>query len=86
MILLFCDSVFLHVRRKFFIPRVVKHRHRMPREAVDAPSLETLKAMSDGLLNSLIFCVAILLRVGWSELDGLQGLFPPKSFYGSVYM
>lgn len=37
MILLFCDSMFLYVRRKFFIPRVVKHRHGMPREAVDAP-------------------------------------------------
>ncbi|KFM13089.1 hypothetical protein AS27_01079, partial [Aptenodytes forsteri] len=41
-------------RKKFFILRVVKHWNRLPREVVDAPSLETFKARLDGALSSLI--------------------------------
>jgi len=33
----------LDIRNMFFTVRVVRHWHRLPREAVDAPSLETLK-------------------------------------------
>jgi len=35
--------------KKFFMVRVVKHWHRLPREAVDAPSLETSKVILEGL-------------------------------------
>jgi len=31
---------------------VVRHRHRLPREAVDAPSLEVFKARLDEFLGS----------------------------------
>ncbi|KFZ61538.1 hypothetical protein N321_03035, partial [Antrostomus carolinensis] len=41
-------------RRKYFIQRVVRHWNRLPREAVDAPSLEAFKARLDGALGSLI--------------------------------
>ncbi|KAK4829753.1 hypothetical protein QYF61_006477 [Mycteria americana] len=41
-------------RKKFFTMRVVKHWHRLPREVVDAPSLETFKARLDGALSNLI--------------------------------
>jgi len=44
----------LHVRKKFFTMRVVKHQTRLPREAVDAPSLEVFKARWDGSLRSLV--------------------------------
>ena len=37
----------LDTRKKFFTLRVVKHWHRFPREAVEAPSLETFKARLD---------------------------------------
>jgi len=34
----------LDIRRKFFTQRVVSHWNRLPKEAVDAPSLEAFKA------------------------------------------
>ena len=34
----------LDIRQKFFIRKVVRHWHRLPTEAMSAPSLEGLKA------------------------------------------
>ncbi|KFP11756.1 hypothetical protein Z169_06926, partial [Egretta garzetta] len=44
----------LEVRKKFFTMRVVKHWNRLPREVVEAPSLEPFKARLDGALSNLI--------------------------------
>ncbi|KFZ51373.1 hypothetical protein N321_03208, partial [Antrostomus carolinensis] len=44
----------LDIRRNFFTQRVVRHWNRLPREVVDAPSLEGFKARLDGALGSLI--------------------------------
>ncbi|KFQ89314.1 hypothetical protein N337_10262, partial [Phoenicopterus ruber ruber] len=44
----------LDLRKKFFTMRVVRHWNRLPREAVDAPSLEVFKARLDGALSSLV--------------------------------
>ncbi|KFP45237.1 hypothetical protein N324_10408, partial [Chlamydotis macqueenii] len=44
----------LDIREKFFTLRMVKHWNRLPREVVDAPSLETFKASLDGYLSNLI--------------------------------
>ncbi|KFW62980.1 hypothetical protein AS28_07678, partial [Pygoscelis adeliae] len=44
----------LDIRKKFFTLRVVKHWHRLPREVVDAPPLETFKVRLDGALSSLL--------------------------------
>ncbi|KFR00962.1 hypothetical protein N306_04819, partial [Opisthocomus hoazin] len=44
----------LDIRKKFFTMRVVKHWPRLPREIVDAPSLEMLKARLDGALSNLV--------------------------------
>jgi len=44
----------LDVSKNFFTMRMVKHWKRLPREAVDAPSLETLKVRLDGALSNLI--------------------------------
>ncbi|KFM13620.1 hypothetical protein AS27_12459, partial [Aptenodytes forsteri] len=41
-------------RKKFFMLRVVKHWHRLPREEGAAPSLETFKVRLEGALSNLI--------------------------------
>jgi len=37
------------IKKNFFTVDVVRHWHRLPREVVDAPSLETLKVRLDGI-------------------------------------
>ena len=44
----------LGIRKKFFTVRVVRHRNKLPREVVDAPSLEAFKARLDGALSNLV--------------------------------
>ncbi|KFW67148.1 hypothetical protein AS28_05735, partial [Pygoscelis adeliae] len=44
----------LDIRKKFFTAQVVRHWNRLPREAVDAPSLEAFKARLDEALSNLI--------------------------------
>ncbi|KFV62233.1 hypothetical protein N307_06611, partial [Dryobates pubescens] len=44
----------LDIRKKFFTVRVVIHWNRLPREAVDAPSLEVSKATLDEAFSSLV--------------------------------
>ena len=44
----------LDVRKKFFTVKVVRHWNRLPREAVDAPSLAVFKAKLDGALSNLV--------------------------------
>ncbi|KFQ07764.1 hypothetical protein N330_13091, partial [Leptosomus discolor] len=40
--------------KKFFTVRMVRHWHRLPREAVAAPSLAVSKARLDGAWSSLV--------------------------------
>ncbi|KFW11999.1 hypothetical protein N326_03039, partial [Eurypyga helias] len=40
--------------KKFFTKRVVRLWNRLPREAVDAPSLEVFKARLDEALTNLV--------------------------------
>ena len=42
------------VRGMFFTERLVRCWNRLPREAVDAPSLEVFKTRLDGALGNLL--------------------------------
>ncbi|KFQ77119.1 hypothetical protein N337_09177, partial [Phoenicopterus ruber ruber] len=44
----------LDLRKKFFPLRVMRPWNRLPREVVDAPSLEVFKARLDGALSNLV--------------------------------
>jgi len=66
---LFQVPLFLYFRRKFFTQRVVTHWNRLPKEAVDAPSLEAFKARLDVALGSLVWWLATLhMAGGWNSM------------------
>ncbi|PKU41818.1 hypothetical protein llap_7870 [Limosa lapponica baueri] len=44
----------LGIRKKFFTMGVARHNKMLPREAVNAPSLEVFKAKLDGALSNLV--------------------------------
>ena len=68
----------LDIWRKFFTRRVVRHWNGLPKEAVDAPSLEAFKARLDGALSNLVRWEVSLSAAGGLELDGLKGPFQLK--------
>ena len=51
----------LDIRRKFFTQRLVTHWNRLPKEAVDAPSLEAFKARLDVALGSLVWLTTVII-------------------------
>jgi len=61
----------LDFRRMFFTQRVVTHWNRLPKEAVDAPSLEAFKARLDVALGSLVCWLATLHIAGGLKLGDL---------------
>jgi len=74
----------LDMRRKFFTQRVVTHWNRLPKEAVDAPSLEAFKARLDVALGSLVCWLATLHIAGGLKLNDHCGPFQPGPFYDSM--
>ncbi|KFV20645.1 hypothetical protein N340_12330, partial [Tauraco erythrolophus] len=44
----------LDIRKNFFTQRVVRQWNRLPREVVDAPSLEVFKVRMDEALGNLV--------------------------------
>ena len=62
---------------RFFTQRVVTHWNRLPKEVMDAPSLEAFKARLDVALGSLVWWLATLHIAGvWNEMI-LVVLFNP---------
>ena len=53
----------LKIRKTFFIVKIVRHWHRLPREVADYPSLETFKVRLDRALRNLmeLVCVSLLI-------------------------
>ena len=58
--------------------------NRLPKEVVDAPSLEAFKARLDVVLGSLVCWLATLHVAGGLKLDDHCGPFQPRPFYDSV--
>ena len=64
--------------------RVVKHWPRLPREVVDAPSLETFQARLVGALSNLTQVKMSLLTAGGVGWVASKGPFQPKASYDSI--
>ena len=60
------------------------HWNRLPKEAVDAPSLEAFKARLDVALGSLVWWLVNVYTAGGLELDEHCGPFQFRPFYDSV--
>jgi len=58
----------------------------MPRDVVDAPSLEAFKTRLDVALDSLVWWLATLHVAGGLKLDNHCGPFQPRPFYDSVVL
>jgi len=56
----------LNMRKNFFPLRVMEPWHRLPREAVESPSLEIFKTCLDAVLCSLLW-VTLLRQGGWTR-------------------
>ena len=65
---------------------MVKHRSRLPKEVVDAPSLEAFKARLNVALGSLVCWLATLHIAGGLKLHDHHGPFQPRPFYDSVML
>ena len=76
----------LDIMKMFFTVRVVKHWRRLPREVVDAPSLQILRVRLDGALST---DGAVGVPFQCRELNKMtfKGPFQLKWFHDSmVYM
>jgi len=64
----------------------VTHWNRLPREVVDAPSLEAFKASLDVALGSLVLWLVILHIAGGLKLNDHCDPSQPRPFYDSMIL
>ena len=77
-------EVRLDTRRKFFPPEGGDALNRLPKEAVDAPSLQAFKARLDVALGSLVCWLATLHTAGGLKRDEHCGPFQPRPLCDSM--
>jgi len=68
-----------------FSHRELTHWNRLPKEVVDAPSLEAFKARLDVTLGSLVLWLVTLLIAGGLKLNDHCGPFQPRLCYDSIH-
>ena len=71
---------------KHVTERVVKCWYRLPREDVDAPSVEVFKARLDGALGSLSWRLVALPVARRLKFDDPWDPFQPMPFYDSMIL
>jgi len=64
----------------------VTHWNRLPKEVLDAPSLEAFKTRLDVALGSLVWWLATLHIAGGLKLDDHCGPFQPRPFCDSMIL
>ena len=57
--------------------------NRLPKEAVDTPSLQAFKARLDVAVGSLVWWLVMLPTAGGLKLEDHCGPFQPRSFWDS---
>ena len=70
----------------FSTQRVVTHWNRLPKEVVDAPSLEAFKARLDVALGSLVWWLVTLHIAEGLKLHDRYGPFQPRPFCESMVL
>ena len=65
----------LHVRKRSFTVRVVRNWNRLPRDAVDDPSLETFKPRLDQAMSNMIWLRVSLFIAGQLDQITFKGPF-----------
>ena len=86
MVLNWDRGVRLDIRRKIFIQRVVMPWNTLPKEVVDAPSLEAFKARLDVALGSLVWWLTTLHIAQELKQDDLWGPFQARPFYDAMIL
>ena len=72
--------------KEVFHPEGGNALNRLPKEVVDAPSLEAFKARLDVALGSLVCWLATLHVAGRLKLNDHCGPFQPRPFYDSMIL